>query len=202
MKNIFALFLVAVLAISVGCSKTKGSESRNSSSSDSQAATGMGGGDNSQSASNSQLSDQDRSFIMNAAKGGKAEVELGSMANQQGANSVVKQFGQKMVTDHTDIDNRLQQIAQQKGVTLPTDLPEDAQSLKQQLSQAQGQQFDRSYMQNMVQDHQKDIAEFQKEASQGQDPDVKNFATTTLPILQEHLQLAQSALKAVGSRGQ
>jgi putative membrane protein len=143
------------------------------------------------------MSSADHEFLMNAAKGGKAEVELGNLASQNASNPAVKQFGQRMVSDHTQANNRLQQIAQQKGMTLPDDLPDDAKQLKDRLTQEKGTQFDRTYIQNMVQDHHKDVAEFQQEADQGQDPDIKNFAATTLPVLKQHLQLAQTDLSKI-----
>lgn len=193
MKNIFVLFLIAVLGMTVACNRTRGNEKSGSNTGESQAPQGMA--DNSQGGA--QMSSADHKFVMNAAKGGKAEVELGSFANQQATNPAVKQFGERMVKDHTEANNRLQQIAQQKGMTLPNDLPDDAKQLKERLTSMKGPEFDRTYMQNMVEDHQKDVAEFQKEADQGQDPDIKNFAATTLPTLKEHLQLAQTTMSKI-----
>ncbi|MCU1311325.1 MAG: outer membrane protein [Candidatus Angelobacter sp.] len=194
MKNIFLLSLIAVLSLSVACNKTRGNE-KNATSSESQPAQGTSGSDQSaNSQAGGQMSSADHEFVMNAAKGGKAEVELGNLAAQNASNPAVKQFGQRMVSDHTQANNRLQQIAQQKGMSLPDDLPDDAKQLKDRLTQEKGVQFDRTYMQNMVQDHQKDVAEFQQEADQGQDPEIKNFAATTLPVLKQHLQLAQTDL--------
>jgi len=201
MKNIFLLLSLMAL-LTVACNKTRGNERNASSSSDTQAAQGTSGSDqsaNSQSGNSqgSQLSSADRDFVMNAAKGGKAELELGNLASQNASNPAVKQFGQRMVSDHSEANTRLQQIAQQKGLTLPDELPNDAKQLKDQLTAEKGAQFDHTYMQNMVQDHQKDVAEFQQEADSGQDPDIKNFAATTLPVLKQHLQLAQTNLSKV-----
>jgi putative membrane protein len=202
MKSIFLLLLLALLTLTVACNKNRGNEKNASTSSDSQSTQSTGATDQSSSSQSAggqmgQMSSADHEFLMNAAKGGKAEVELGTLAVQDASNPVVKQFGQRMVTDHTQANHRLQQIAQQKGMTLPDDLPDDAKQLKDRLSQEKGPQFDRTYMQNMVQDHQKDVAEFQKEADQGQDPDIKNFAATTLPVLKQHLQLAETTLSKV-----
>ncbi|MCU1306411.1 MAG: outer membrane protein [Acidobacteriaceae bacterium] len=197
MKSIFLLFLIAVLSLAVACNKTRGNEKNASTSSDSQSAQSTGAPDQSASQAGGQMNSADHEFVMNAAKGGKAEVELGNLASQNASNPAVKQFGQRMVSDHTQANNRLQQIAQQKGMSLPDDLPDDAKQLKDRLTQEKGVQFDRTYMQNMVQDHQKDVAEFQQEADQGQDPDIKNFAATTLPVLKQHLLLAQSDLSKI-----
>jgi putative membrane protein len=201
MKNIFLIILIAVIGVSTACNRTRGNQSSSSGSSDnaaqSQAPSGTGGGQDKSQTGGGQLSSADRDFIINAAKGGKAEVELGTLASEHAQNPAVKQFGRRMVTDHSEANAKLQQIAQQKGISLPTDLPDDAQQLKQQLTSAQGMQFDKTYIQNMVQDHQKDVAEFQKEAEEGQDPDIKNFAATTLPTLKQHLQLAESTASKV-----
>ncbi|BAZ48018.1 outer membrane protein [Nostoc sp. NIES-4103] len=142
------------------------------------------------------LSSSDRQFINEAAQGGLAEVQLGQLASQRAGNNAVKEFGQRMVTDHTQVNNQLKQLATQKGVTLPTTLDSKNQQLKQRLSRLSGANFDREYMNQMVQDHQKDVSAFQTEAQQGQDPDVKAFAAQALPTLQEHLQQARSIVNA------
>src|SRR5437899_2212902 len=176
MKKIFAMILVAVLATTIACNRSRSSERGASTTGESQAPQGMGDqADNSQGGAH-QMSSADHSFLMNAAKGGKAEVELGDLAAQNASSPAVKQFGERMVKDHTEANNRLQQIAQQKGMTMPIDLPDDAKQLKERLTNMKGLEFDRTYMQNMVEDHQKDVAEFQQEADQGQDRDIKNFA--------------------------
>jgi len=141
----------------------------------------------------STLSSGDRKFMENATQGGMAEVKLGQLATQKGQADPVKQFGQRMVDDHTKANDQLKQVASTKGVNLPTDMDKSSQREYDKLSKMSGAQFDREYMDHMVSDHKKDIGEFQKEAKNGKDPDVKQFASSTLPVLQQHLQLAQSA---------
>ena len=138
------------------------------------------------------LSSADRQFITEAAQDGLAEVQLGQLASQRGASSAVKQFGQHMVEDHTQANNQLKQLATQKGVTLPTTIGAKNQQIKQRLSKLSGANFDRQYLNQMLQAHQKDVSAFQTEAEQGQDADVKAFAAQTLPTLQEHLQEVSS----------
>ncbi|MBH8563541.1 DUF4142 domain-containing protein [Nostoc sp. CENA67] len=145
------------------------------------------------------LSSSDRQFINEAAQGGLAEVQLGQLASQRAANNEVKQFGQRMVRDHTQVNNQLKQLATQKGITLPTTLDSQNQQLKQRLSRLSGANFDREYMNQMLQDHEKDVSAFQTQAQQGQDPDVKAFAAQALPTLQEHLQQARSIVNAGSS---
>lgn len=138
------------------------------------------------------LSSSDREFINEAAQDGLAEVQLGQLASERAASDAVKQFGQRMVQDHTQVNNQLQQLATQKGVTLPKTLNNENQQVKQRLSKLSGAQFDREYMNHMVQAHEKDVAAFESQAQQGQDADVKAFAAQRLPALQEHLQEARS----------
>jgi putative membrane protein len=103
----------------------------------------------------------------------------------------VKQFGQKMVQDHQQANEKLQDVARNLGVTPPASLDAKDQKLKDRLSKLSGAQFDKVYMWNMVHDHKQDIAEFQKEAQNGKNDQLKDFAQQTLPTLQEHLKLAE-----------
>jgi putative membrane protein len=141
--------------------------------------------------SGSHLSASDRKFVSAAAEGGMAEVELGQMAQQKGASDQVKQFGQRMVTDHTKANDQLKEVAMKEGIQLPTKLSAQDEMTKQRLSKLSGEQFDKAYMSDMVKDHTKDVADFQRESTSGQDPAVKDFASETLPTLQSHLQEAQ-----------
>ena len=138
------------------------------------------------------LSAEDRSFVQNAAIGGKAEVELGKLAEQNAQSQQVKQFGQKMVQDHSAANQKLEGIAKMKGVELPQQLDAEHQQAMGRLSKMRGAEFDHAYMQDMVKDHNKDVNEFRKEAQSGKDPDVREFARQTLPILQQHDQLAKN----------
>jgi putative membrane protein len=147
------------------------------------------------------LSSSDRKFVETAAQGGMAEVKLGQLATQKAQSDQVKQFGQRMVDDHTKANDQLKQVASTKGVNLPSDMDKSSQREYDKLSKMSGAQFDREYMDHMVSDHKKDISEFQKQAKNGKDPDVKQFASSTLPVLQQHLQLAQSADEMARNEG-
>lgn len=143
----------------------------------------------------------DTKFAMMAAQGGMAEVKLGQLAATKGQNADVKAFGQKMVDDHTKANDQLTSIAQGEGLTLPSTLDPKDQAMYDKLSGMSGAAFDKAYMTDMVKDHEKDIKDFQKEANSGQDPKIKDFASTTLPTLQTHLQMAQQAQQKVKSGG-
>jgi putative membrane protein len=147
----------------------------------------------------SKLAASDRTFVEKAAQGGMAEVELGKMAQQRAADAQVKQFGERMVTDHSKANDELKSIATAKGVNLPTSPGKEHEQASQKLQRLQGPAFDREYMKHMVTDHKKDVAEFQKEAKSGKDNDVKQFASKTLPTLEDHLKMAQQVEQATKS---
>lgn len=133
----------------------------------------------------------DFAFAIRAAREGMAEVQLGKLAGQKASDPEVKAFGQKMVEDHTNANDKLTAIAQKQGITLPSAMDPNGQSVYKKLQKLSGPQFDRTYMKAMVKDHAQDIKEFQKEANKGKDPQIKSFAADTLPTLQAHLQLAR-----------
>jgi len=134
----------------------------------------------------------ERMFIRKAAEGGKAEVELGKLAQEKAASPEVKQFGERMVNDHSKANDQLKEVAQKEGVTLPTKLDAKDAATKARLEKLSGEAFDRAYMKDMVADHTKDVREFKNEANNGKDPDVKNFAAQTAPTLEDHLKEAKN----------
>jgi putative membrane protein len=134
----------------------------------------------------------DQTFATKAAEGGMAEVKLGQLATEKASDPDVKQFGQRMVDDHSKANDELKQIAGKKGITLPTDVSAKDQALYDRLSKLSGAEFDKEYMKDMVSDHRTDVAEFKKESDHGSDSDLKAYAAKTLPTLQSHLQMAES----------
>ena len=147
------------------------------------------------------MSSSDHDFLMDAAIGGLMEVELGRVAAQQAASAAVKQFGQRMVDDHSAANTELMTLAQSKGITLPTELDTKHREQVTKLSGMSGAEFDRAYMNMMVSDHNKDVAAFEKESTKGGDPDLKAFATKTLPTLKEHQQMAKAIHGNQGGSG-
>jgi len=141
--------------------------------------------------SHGQLSSADYKFVTEAARGGMAEVQLGQIAKDRATDPAVKQFADKMVKDHSQADQQLTQLAAQKGVTLPADLPATEKRETDRLMKLSGAEFDRAYMNHMVRDHKKDVKEFERESQKAHDPDVQSWASKTLPTLQEHLKMAE-----------
>jgi putative membrane protein len=125
------------------------------------------------------VSAADKKFAENAAKGGMMEVAMGRQAAGKAQSNDVKQFGNRMVTDHSKANNELKAIASKKGISLPNEEP------------SANFKTDKTYMDMMVSDHQKDLAEFQQEAKNGSDPDLKAFADKTSKVVASHLSEAR-----------
>jgi putative membrane protein len=133
----------------------------------------------------------DSTFVKKAASGGIAEVELGQLALQKASSPDVKQFAQRMVNDHTKANGQLKQVAADEHIRLPQSMSAKDKATKDTLANLSGDDFDRAYMKDMVQDHRHDVAEFERESKSAQDPAVKSFAMQTLPTLRDHLKEAQ-----------
>ena len=161
-------------------------------------ATGMAAASIPALAQNAQTATkEDQTFLTKAIEGNLAEIEMGKLAQQKAASDQVKQFGSRMVDDHSKANDELKQVASGKGMTLPTDLDAAHKAKMAKMQKLSGAAFDRAYMDEMLADHKKDVSEFQKEASSGKDSDIKGFASKTLPTLQDHLKMAQDTHAAV-----
>jgi putative membrane protein len=146
---------------------------------------------------NTTKSSADENFAKKAAQGGMAEVKLGQLAEQKGSSPEVKNFGRRMVQDHSKANNQLKDVVSQENIPLPNELDKSDQATYDRLSKLSGDAFDREYARDMVKDHSKDVSEFQKEAKNGKDESIKNFAAQTLPTLQNHLDQARHMEQAV-----
>ena len=144
----------------------------------------------------------DQKFVKEAAAGGRAEVELGKMAADKAMDPRVKAFGQRMADDHGKAGDELNALAQNKHILVPDTIDPKDKASHDRLMRLSGAAFDRAYMDAMVKDHETDVRVFQDESRTGQDPEVKEWASKTLPTLQEHLRLAREADRAVGTSGQ
>jgi putative membrane protein len=138
------------------------------------------------------LKSPDVAFAMKAAQGEIAEVQMGQLAAQNASNPDVKAFGQRMVDDHTKANDKLKGVAQAQNMTLPESLDAKHQTEYAKLQGLSGPSFDREYVKCMVKDHEEDVKEFQKEANTGKDPQIKAFASETLPVLEQHLSQIKS----------
>lgn len=130
-------------------------------------------------------------FLVKAASGGIAEVELGRLALQRGSSPDVKAFGERMVNDHTQANRELDALAARKGVAVPKNLDREHTALRDRLSKLSGRDFDQAYMKEMTADHEQDVAEFRRASEGSKDPDVRAFAAQKLPTLVSHLDAAK-----------
>jgi putative membrane protein len=137
----------------------------------------------------------DKKFVKDAALGGLTEVELGKVATQKASDPKVKEFAQKMVDDHTKANGDLKQAASKSNIQVPDSLDSKHQSRIDKLSKLSGQDFDKAYVKDQLKDHQTDVREFSQEAQGGSDPNVKTFASSTLPVLQHHLEMVKDLNK-------
>ena len=191
MKNSFLAVLLLAGLVLAGCSQNRANPKEEGDNQNAATAGDRTANNDQRGGASDKLAASDEEFAQKAAGGGKAEVELGNLALEKASSAKVKEFAQRMVTDHGQANQQLQQIAGNKSLDLPQMLPTEAQEEHDKLSKLSGAQFDKEYMRFMVQDHQKDIAEFQKAMNNVQDNDLKQFIQQTVPTMQEHLQMAQ-----------
>lgn len=152
------------------------------------------------SAAADKMPSADKTFAQKAVPDGMFEVEAGKVAAQKGTSEDVKAFGQRMVDDHTKVNNELMQIVESKGLKLPKKLDSKGKAQLSKLSKLSGADFDKEYMTLMVKAHQGAVKLFSNEADKGKDPELKAFAAKTLPILQDHLKMAQETAAKVGAK--
>jgi len=130
-------------------------------------------------------------FARHAAIGGMTEVELGRLAVDRASNAQVKEFGQRMVVDHSRANVELEAAARAQGIALPAEIDPEHRADIDKLARLSGSAFDQAYMRDMVMDHEKDVAEFARAARHDGDSPIKSFASKALPTLQDHLKMAR-----------
>ena len=145
------------------------------------------------------LSQQDKTFIQEAGAGNLAEAELGQLAEQKAARPAIKEFGRWMYTDHgLTANNWLAAILREEHENLQPMLTAEQKQLKQRLEGLSGTQFDQQFIEHMVQDHEKTIPVFEKEAREGHNPMLKSYAEGLTPVLQQHLAEAKELASGGG----
>jgi len=137
------------------------------------------------------LSENDRDFAQEATRGGKMEVALGEVAQKNSTNQDIKDFGKMMVDDHSAANSELTALLNKKGVTIDGSYTNDQNDHLKKLTDEKGKDFDKDYVDMMVKDHKEDIELFKKASENANDPELKNFASKTLPTLQKHLDAIQ-----------
>ena len=130
----------------------------------------------------------DKAFMNKAAIGGMTEISLGKLAGEKGESKEVKEFGEKMVTDHTKIADNLKEVAGKLGVTLPEKIDATHQAKIDKMEKMSGTTFDSAYVNAMVTAHQKDIAAFEEAGKETKNEDLKKFIDDSVPTMKEHLE--------------
>ena len=165
--------------------ETTGSvQSEQQTGSASATTTGVAGG------TRSEMTNDDKEFVTMAGMGGLAEMQLGNLALQKASSAEVKAFAQRMLTDHAKSNAEIAEFATAKGLALATELSGDPKDALEHLTSLSGTEFDKAYMQHMVEDHEKVVAAFDKASTSATDADLKAWAGRTLPTLKEHLEMA------------
>lgn len=133
------------------------------------------------------VDEADSKFATQAAVGGMAEVEMGKLALQKGTNAQVKEFATMMVNDHGKANSELMEIAAAQNITLPSTVDDDHKKKMDELSKKTGSDFDKAYVDAMVDGHKSTLKLMEDESKDGADAELKAFATKTAPVVQTHL---------------
>lgn len=144
------------------------------------------------------LSPSERTFMADAARGGMMEVQLSNLAEQKASSNDVKRFAEHIATSHSQLGQKLQQLASSLNVTLPQTLEPQQQNLVSRLEKLSSKAFDREYLKTMISDHLKDISEFERAATETTNADIKQFVSEALPTLRDHLKTARELATKLG----
>ena len=156
----------------------------------------MGGG--SKAEKRGAQGDPNAQFIAEAAHGSHAEISTSQLAAQKATNPQVREFAQMMIQDHQASNQQLMQVAQQKGLDVPKRPDEMHVKEAANLKNLSGSQFDQAYMSAQVADHAKMLSKYEDKAANAQDPDVRSFAASQVPILRRHLERARQINQSIG----
>lgn len=180
-KSLLTLALSSLLLVAVSCGGKNNQDSKDTAEEQ-----------NDQTYDDSDAK-RDTDFAVEAADGGMFEVQLGQLAVTSASSPQVKQFGQMMVDEHGKANEELKTLAQEKNITLPATLSDKRMEKYNDLAKRSGDEFDEAYIDLMVKDHKEDIDKFKKEADKGNDMAIAAWAAGKIPVLEHHLQMAESA---------
>jgi putative membrane protein len=141
---------------------------------------------------NQPLSAQDAKWLRYAAQDNQGEIQLCLLAEKRAQRLAVRAFARLMVDDHVQIESQLASVASDNPDLLPNDFGQDSQKTLTKLQPLQGPEFDREFIKAQIEDHTNDIKKFTMELESTQNTDIRRYAAMTLPLLRQHLQLAQA----------
>ena len=141
----------------------------------------------------------DQTWVRNAAQGGLMEVDLGNRAEKMATDPQVKQFAQRIVTDHSAVNKKLEALAAKKGIRLDATMGAPMVAMIEKIAMKTGKEFEVAYVASMVKDHVEDIKSFETASKTASDPEIRAFAAECLPTLREHLKQVQAIQHSMGS---
>ena len=148
-------------------------------------------GDRPSASMDTDLHVNDKAFVKKAAEDSVTEVELGKLAQEKGSSEAVKEYGKRMVEDHTAAGREIAGPAAKVDVEIPSELPRGSKKTREKLAKLSGPDFDRAYAKQMLNDHRADEESFTQEAQLGRVPEVRDFAAKNLPTIQKHRKMAE-----------
>jgi putative membrane protein len=141
----------------------------------------------------------DIEFIREASADNSMEIRLGHMAERRATKADVKEFGQRMITDHAKLESQLKDLASSGGITLERDFGPKHEQKVDALEKVSAKQFDRAYMTSMVQNHAEDVNYFQTQGREVHSAKLRELNADALKVLQQHLSMAKRIAAKVGS---
>jgi putative membrane protein len=130
----------------------------------------------------------------------KTKIEMGRLANERGQSRSVRKLGARMVHDLAILENKTKTLASTEGILLPDGLDDRHQAMIDELATYSGAAFDRHYVEDQIEGHRQTISLFQQVAAENQDLSVRDFAANTIPVLRQHLQLAEKDFKIINEQ--
>ena len=202
MKKLLSILFIGCLCAFVACNSSSSSSNSVDSAKDMNDSmlpdsNSMNNGDTSAKVSSAPVSQEDADWAVDIANAGMTEVELSKVAQTKATNPRLKSFADMMVTDHTKANDQLKQLAAAKNIVLPANLSDASQKKLDNLNKKDaGKDFDKAYMDDMLDGHKNAVDKLTKGTKNLQDADLKNFATQVLPTVQMH----QDSIKAIAGK--
>lgn len=187
MKKLFFAGLVCLAISLYSCNSNTTTESDTDSLNVTSPAHDSLGMNRTDTGTVSNWTDSDKDFAQEASRGGLLEVAAGNLAKERGTSQAVKDFGARMVTDHTKANEELASLLKSKNVVVDVSYDKDQQKELDKLADLSGKDFDKEYIDAMVKDHKDDVDAFKKASEKADDPDLRSWAAKTLPTLESHL---------------
>lgn len=177
MKRIFKIFTLASLFAFASCNEAKREQEQDSNE--------VAEESNDDKFEDNDM-EKDADFVAEAVAGNYAEIKMAQLASQRSTNPEVKEIAKTLEADHTKVLNELKTLAQQKAITIPVEEMDEAKRKMERLTDEKGEDFDKKWLEQMEDSHEKSIGKFEKRAEKGEDADIKAFAAKHVPHLKMH----------------